>query len=47
MKNYFILFAFGIIIVAGCSRNSSLTTQGPAKTYAILPFDVTIEKICK
>ncbi|WP_162793797.1 hypothetical protein [Runella rosea] len=44
MKNYFILFAFGIIILAGCSRNSAPATQGPAKTYAILPFDVTIEK---
>ena len=44
MKNYVILFAFGIFSLAGCSRNSSPTTKGPAKTYAILPFDVTIEK---
>lgn len=44
MKNHFFLFAFSILLLAGCSRNSAPATKGPAKTYAILPFDVTIEK---
>lgn len=44
MKNRFLSFVFGIVLLMGCGRKSAPTTQGSAKTYAILPFDVAIEK---
>lgn len=46
MKNFIILLTFTIPLVMGCSSKTSSPTanQGIVRTYAILPFDVTIEK---
>ncbi|MDF7819757.1 hypothetical protein P1X15_19205 [Runella sp. MFBS21] len=47
MKNFGILIVFIISVITGCSHKTTSTAvvnQGVVKTYAILPFDVTIEK---
>ncbi len=47
MKNFGILFVFIISVITGCSHKTTSTAvvnQGVVRTYAILPFDVTIEK---
>lgn len=47
MKNFGILFVFIISVIVGCSHKTTSTAvvnQGVVRTYAILPFDVSIEK---
>jgi len=46
MKKFIILLTFTIPLVVGCGRKTSSppAIKGPVKTYAILPFDVAIEK---
>lgn len=47
MKNFGILIVFIISVITGCSHktiSTAVVNQGVVKTYAILPFDVTIEK---
>lgn len=41
MKNVLSTSLVALALLSGCVRTK---TEGPAKTYAVLPFDVTIEK---